>query len=70
MGEIKDYQLLQTRFNLSNTFTQIRYTIFNDTLCDSLMQKEQNRPTPKLKECLQMWVASVVSVKVLQCLGW
>ena len=31
MDEIKDYQLLQTRFNLSNTLTQIRYTIFNDT---------------------------------------
>ena len=22
------------------------------------------------KECLQMWVASAVSVKVLQCIGW
>ena len=47
MNEIKDYQLLQTRFNLSDTLTQIRYTIFNDTLRDSLMQKEQNRPVPK-----------------------
>ena len=56
MDEIKDYQLLQTRFNLSNTFIQNRYTIFNDTLRDSLMQKEQNRPVPKRKECLQMWV--------------
>ena len=47
MDEIKDYQLLQTRFNLSNTLTQIRYTIFNDTLHESLMHKGQNRPVPK-----------------------
>ena len=51
MDEIKDYQLLQTRFIL-NTSTQIRYTIFNDTLRDSLMQKEQNRPVPKMKRVL------------------
>ena len=47
MDEIKDYQLVQTRFN--NTFTQIRYTIFNDTLRDLVMQKEQNRPVPNEK---------------------
>ena len=39
MDEIKDYQLLQTRFNLNNTLTQIKYTIFNDTLRDSLIKK-------------------------------
>ena len=38
MDEIKDYQLLQTIFNLRNILTQIKYTIFNYTLSDSLMK--------------------------------
>ena len=67
MNEIKDYQLLQTRFNLSNTLTQIRHTIFNVI---HLCKKNKIDQCRNEKECLQMWVASVVSMKVLQCLGW
>ena len=70
MDDIKKLPITANKINLSNTLTQIRYTIFNDTLCDSTMKNEQNRPVPKWKEYLQILVASVVSMKVLQCLGW
>ena len=68
-NEIRDYQLLQVIFTLA-TLSSNRYTIFKTNYRINLCKHNKVDQCHNEKSALQMWLNSVVSVKVLQCLGW
>ena len=63
------HQLLQVNLHLTS-FNEINTYHLRHLAGFIYAKKNIIDQCPNEKSALQMWVASVVSVKVLQCLGW